>query len=409
MKKITLLILLLIMPLLGFSQTWVFTTDAEGWTGSGGTLSHTGTTNDPLVITFTDTQGNPKLLHASANIDAINNPICAITMKNNSVNTYLRVSHIQGDGTGRTYANKTISINDAEFVTYYFDMTNASNWGNDNGGIENDINIHIRANSTGGAPGNNVSNGNVEFDKIEFIASIPLEEKLDYLFDVDAEGWAENNSTLTVSGGVATIVPDVGTSAKITQNTNSVDADTNGYMHILYKNESLSNNQLRIQFRSDDDGYTNYKGKNVAMSSNMSGYEVISIDLTTKTEWNGFTQDFQIIIRDTNNGNNASPGNLLIERILFSGNTTAVLAVDRVNYKEDASITLYPNPVNDVLTINSPLKIESLEVFNLLGQKILFSNGSSKTLNTSGLAKGMYIIKVAQENNVISTKRFIKQ
>ena len=403
MKKITLLILFIATSIIGFSQTWNFNATDDGWTNLATTQT---TTTGYWELTSKISVNNPglKITPPVPAVDVNTVSILAITMKNISGTG---PEEIRAQGTtsgdaasGNKYVSIPISRGDTQYQTYYIDFS-GSKWV----GTVDEVNIKFKAagNSNFTGTGTEV----FEIDKIEFLASIPLTEKLDYTFDVDAEGWVENNSTLNVSGGVATIVPDVDASAKITQNTNSVDADANGYMHILYKNESALNNQLRIQFRSDDDGFTSYKGKSESISTSMSGYEELVIDLTTKTEWNGFTQDFQIIIRDTNNGNRASVGDLLIERILFNGSPDIVLGVDDVNYKDDSSLTLYPNPVNDVLNINSPLAIEKVEVFNLLGQRTM--TASTARINTADLAKGMYIIKVTQENDIISTKRFVKQ
>jgi len=72
------------------------------------------------------------------------------------------------------------------------------------------------------------------------------------------------------------------------------------------------------------------------------------------------------------------------------------------------SIKLYPNPVKDLLTIASVLNIEKIEVFNMLGQKSLVQNGTSNTMDTSSLSKGVYIVKINFQDNKFSTKRLIK-
>jgi hypothetical protein len=40
---------------------------------------------------------------------------------------------------------------------------------------------------------------------------------------------------------------------------------------------------------------------------------------------------------------------------------------------------------------------------------MIVQNGYSNNLNVSGLKAGIYILKINQENGVISTKRFIKK
>lgn len=397
MKKITLLILLLTIPFVGFSQTWDFTADAGGWTGSGATLSHTGATNDPLVITFTDTQKNPKLIHATANIDATTNVICAITLKNNSDNEYLRVSHLKTGGSGRTYVNLDINANDSSYKTYYFEMTNA-NWGSDNGGIENDINIHIR----GAGNTDNMSNGNIEFDKIEFTAP-GLSSKISYDFaSDDITGFAGVSGGIVTDGG--TILNFVGdgtnTAPKFSQTFYNVDASTNQYAHIVVDNNASNADQIKFQFV--DAGSTVQTYGNQTLNSGTS--TVIDVDLSGKAEWTGNITEWRFVF-SVSGGGNVDTGLLEISKIVFDND--AVLATDKVVFKDDASISLYPNPSSNTISISSSNSIEKMEVYTVLGKKAMTSK--TNTINISNLAAGMYIAKIYQEGNIISTKRFIKQ
>lgn len=56
---------------------------------------------------------------------------------------------------------------------------------------------------------------------------------------------------------------------------------------------------------------------------------------------------------------------------------------------------VYPNPVNDILTIESNLTIQSMSVFDIRGRKVLelFENGSNQ-INMSALKTGIYFVKV---------------
>lgn len=70
----------------------------------------------------------------------------------------------------------------------------------------------------------------------------------------------------------------------------------------------------------------------------------------------------------------------------------------------------YPNPVTDILNLNSNQSIENVSVFNLAGQKILsdlkVSNGQ---INVSVLPKGVYIFKVTLEKGQIETFKIVKK
>ena len=74
------------------------------------------------------------------------------------------------------------------------------------------------------------------------------------------------------------------------------------------------------------------------------------------------------------------------------------------------SFKLYPNPANDLITIesinNSNTDFE-FEIYNLLGSKVL--NGkSSGQIDISHLANGTYILQIQQDNQKQSLK-FLKK
>lgn len=75
--------------------------------------------------------------------------------------------------------------------------------------------------------------------------------------------------------------------------------------------------------------------------------------------------------------------------------------------KNNLKIALYPNPVNDVLNIESETEIKSVEIFNLLGQKVKTS--SSKQVNVFDLATGTYMVRIQDKNNGVATKKIVKQ
>lgn len=80
-----------------------------------------------------------------------------------------------------------------------------------------------------------------------------------------------------------------------------------------------------------------------------------------------------------------------IERLkIIAGINLATVTFNTNNFK------FYPNPVTDILTIDSPETIDLVEVFNLLGQRIYDKKASGNTfrLNFSDLASGSYLVKV---------------
>jgi len=75
------------------------------------------------------------------------------------------------------------------------------------------------------------------------------------------------------------------------------------------------------------------------------------------------------------------------------------------------SIVVSPNPVKDVVTINNLSGLDSVEVFNQLGQLVLKSNAdllNDNRLDLSTLNPGMYLLKINAENKS-KTVKIIKE
>jgi hypothetical protein len=78
-----------------------------------------------------------------------------------------------------------------------------------------------------------------------------------------------------------------------------------------------------------------------------------------------------------------------------------------VNNLNASKIKVYPNPASDMITIIGS-EIKSVEIFNLVGAKVLLSTINSQSVNVSSLKSGSYIIKAntLDGNTIIS--RFSK-
>ena len=73
-------------------------------------------------------------------------------------------------------------------------------------------------------------------------------------------------------------------------------------------------------------------------------------------------------------------------------------------------ISVYPNPVKDILNISSKKKIKEISVFNIAGQKVLNSiNVKNGQLNVSSLSSGVYVFQVKMENGKVETFKIIKK
>ncbi|PKP24140.1 MAG: hypothetical protein CVU03_13545, partial [Bacteroidetes bacterium HGW-Bacteroidetes-2] len=72
--------------------------------------------------------------------------------------------------------------------------------------------------------------------------------------------------------------------------------------------------------------------------------------------------------------------------------------------------TFYPNPTSDVLNVKANSTIDTITIYNTLGQQILNKTIGATTsqLNVSNLTTGVYLIKVISEGQT-GTYRLIKK
>ena len=74
------------------------------------------------------------------------------------------------------------------------------------------------------------------------------------------------------------------------------------------------------------------------------------------------------------------------------------------------NITLYPNPVNDKLTIEAEATLGTVEIYNLMGALVYSQKGCTNKveINTSDLQSGIYFIRMTNDN-ASETRRFVKE
>ena len=77
------------------------------------------------------------------------------------------------------------------------------------------------------------------------------------------------------------------------------------------------------------------------------------------------------------------------------------------------AVTLYPNPATEMVSVSvsdANIMITGVEVYNVYGQLIntIVSTENPLRINVSGLADGMYYVRVTTDNGVV-TKNFVKR
>ena len=72
------------------------------------------------------------------------------------------------------------------------------------------------------------------------------------------------------------------------------------------------------------------------------------------------------------------------------------------------TLRFYPNPVKDVLSINSEIPLTKVEIFSILGKMVKEINSDIEAIQTANLSNGVYIIRMHSEKGLAS-KKLIKQ
>jgi len=94
-----------------------------------------------------------------------------------------------------------------------------------------------------------------------------------------------------------------------------------------------------------------------------------------------------------------------------------VVAIDNVEWKlaqdlgtddfDSTKIKLYPNPTKSLVQIDTSSELESVEVFNLLGQKIISTQ--ARQVDLSPYPSGVYMFQIVGTNNKSKVFKVIKQ
>ena len=72
----------------------------------------------------------------------------------------------------------------------------------------------------------------------------------------------------------------------------------------------------------------------------------------------------------------------------------------------DAAVSIFPNPSNDILTIDlKDSMLKKVVIYNELGQRV--KEVATKEVNISNLSKGIYFVKITLQSDRTMTKRVV--
>ena len=175
---------------------------------------------------------------------------------------------------------------------------------------------------------------------------------------------------------------------------------------LAHKRYSSASDRLKVQYSNNcGSSWTtayNKAGADLATAGTSSNQYVPSAD----SQWRTETVDLSGI-SSSNDG---------IVKFVFQSGYGNVIWIDNVRIVDgtgveefDGTISIYPNPANNVLNISSSESVEQVVIYNVAGQVVMTENGNVQSMNISNLASGSYIVRIQTVDGNISNQRFIKE
>jgi hypothetical protein len=147
---------------------------------------------------------------------------------------------------------------------------------------------------------------------------------------------------------------------------------------------------------------------------NASGVNTERAAVTTSTNaWETISFDF------------TDEGQLTYQSVTIFMNFNMTDAADQVYYWDNlvlgeplgvsentlVNIKMYPNPATSVMVLQASQEIASIQILNLLGQRVFFTNVNNTTssIDVSGLTAGSYIATVLFSNGNTQNLNLIKK
>lgn len=405
------------------AQTYTFSTGLDGWNtayGAAGPVTHSTTegTNGDGALVLTRENNNSNFGLNPAGIDANTKNYIRIRFKNETNGTQLRVQGSQpADNSDLKLANTVFPIapNSTEYVTMYLDMSSTNNWANT---IDN-FDVLLRTNYASGE-------GSFYLDEIEFLtasASITgiLQNPSFEDFGGQLAPWALANQTF------ATITPNndfanEGTFSLKHEYSAVPDATHfvfNNYIHDL--GSTTSNNvtaSLWVKVvRPSTPGISPLI---TIQGQSRTGTTVVVGDLitqsisgvTTKTDgtWEELTYSFppEAAYSTVQFRYGILLDNLQAGDIVYIDNLAAEISATASTKNLNAfEFSMYPNPVINELIIKTQESLKKVEIYNLLGKKVLISENVTNSIDVSSLSSSIYLVKLTSDKGV-SIKKLVK-
>ncbi|MBN2682717.1 MAG: T9SS type A sorting domain-containing protein [Bacteroidales bacterium] len=256
-------------------------------------------------------------------------------------------------------------------------------------------------------------------DDIELNANMGLSGNLGY--DIRAEDTSFNQRTISLTNGADGTGDYAATAEGWDEGANnkawSIKFKANGYsnMKVSSKQRSGDTNpgpkDFKIQCQLSGQPWIDVVGGNVTVANDWTTGVVDRLALPSEIDLPGSTSIYIRWIMTSNDdimgGTVASTGTSKIDDILVIGEASGS-GIETIIYAD--KLNVYPNPSNDIINVESEDEIVLIQVYNLMGAKILDYkvNSTFSSLDVSELTNGMYILRAFYKNErQAATRRII--
>ena len=84
------------------------------------------------------------------------------------------------------------------------------------------------------------------------------------------------------------------------------------------------------------------------------------------------------------------------------------ITLDNETFNSGAYVSLYPNPVNNNLNIDTAEELKSIKVFDITGQLIKQVEGNVGSVTVGDFNPGIYLVQLTNANGETVTSKFVK-
>jgi hypothetical protein len=216
--------------------------------------------------------------------------------------------------------------------------------------------------------------------------------------------WSSGNLTdLQIAGNDTKKYDNLSFVGTETTGANLINASSMLYFHIDAWTPNMTQLKIKIvdfganaAYAGGDD--TEHELIYTPVQGSWNSYHIPLSDFTGLTNKSKIAQ---LILTSLPNGT----GTLFFDNVYFS-----TVNLNNTDFTNDPKVKLYPNPTSNVLNIESLGTIQTISVYNVLGQEVINKalNSASTALDVSSLNSGIYVVKTVVDGVTSSTK-FIKQ